>query len=190
MKWTAGWLALGLTMACGAPADEETEGAAGAETGGSENPVRTATPVSRSEVRPRSEDEYPRPPMPWAEMSTEQRGRYMADVILPYFRTLFQEYDAERYASFGCQTCHGANMNERSFAMPNPDLMPLHASGTPEQRQMVEEHPRMVRFMFNHVVPAARAAVGGAPYDPETREGFGCMSCHTAASADDQGAAP
>ena len=105
----------------------------------------------------------------------------MAEAVLPYFRALFQEYDPERYADFGCGTCHGADMHERAFAMPNPELMPLHPSGTEEQRRMVEEHPRMVRFMFNHVVPAARAAVDGAPYDPETREGFGCFSCHPSA---------
>lgn len=184
MKGTIGWLALSLSLACGGDTTEQQPPTASDETQGAERVEgAAATDASSSGVRPRAEEEYPRPPRPWAEMSAEERGRYMAEVVLPYFRALFQEYDAERYADFGCQTCHGAAMNERGFAMPNPDLMPLHPSGSPEQRQMVEEHPRMVRFMFNHVVPAARAAVDGAPYDPETREGFGCFSCHPTAAA-------
>ncbi len=41
----------------------------------------------------------------------------------------------------------------------------------------------MVRFMFNHVVPATRQMVGGEPYDAETGEGFGCFDCHTHAQS-------
>ncbi|MEM9068524.1 MAG: hypothetical protein AAGE52_08455 [Myxococcota bacterium] len=170
---------LGFALACGGSSEssnEETQATSGSEQASIALAERDPT---TSGVRPRDESSYPTPPGDWEAMSLEERGQYMGQVVLPYFREIFQEYDGERYASFGCQTCHGANMNERNFAMPNPDILPLHDSGTPEQRQMVEDHPTMVRFMFNHVVPAARSAVGGDPYDAETGEGFGCYDCHT-----------
>lgn len=167
-----------LLMSCAGTATEvrverhETVDATGSETAANTSGVRT-----------RSADEIPTPPTPWDQMTMEAKGHYMGEEVLPYMRTLFQEFDPQRYARFGCADCHGHDMAERNFAMPNPDILPLHDSGTDAQRAMVAEHPQMVRFMFNHVVPAMRQMVGGEPYDAETGEGFGCFDCHTHAEA-------
>ncbi|MCB9634191.1 MAG: hypothetical protein H6721_18875 [Sandaracinus sp.] len=131
-----------------------------------------------SGVRAREDHEIPRAPGVWAEMSHDEKGRFMAEAVVPYMRELFREYDSERYASFGCATCHGREMSARGFEMPSPDLLALHPSGSPEQQAVVENHPRMTRFMFNHVVPAMRTMLGQEAYDAETGEGFSCYTCH------------
>jgi len=176
-------LALTVVMACGGDAGE-TEPETTETTTGSETETTTSEtgePLTAG-VRTRTEDEWPAPPeQPWAEMDQAARAQYMGRVIVPYFRELFQEYDPERYASFGCATCHGSEMTERGFAMPNPDILELHPTGTPEQQQMAQDHPRMVRLMFNHVVPPMRHALQMDPYDPDTGEGFSCYTCHPAA---------
>ncbi len=116
--------------------------------------------------------------LPFDELDHDQQMAFMATRVTPQMRESFQGYDAERYANFGCATCHGEGAEERDFVMPSPDLLPLHPSGTPEQRAMVEEHPEMVRYMFNHVIPEMRELLGEAEYDAETGEGFSCYACH------------
>lgn len=174
---------LALSVSCGGTGDTESETAeTETVTSGSETSAATTETeepqVDSIGIRPRGEDEIPVTPRPWAEMSPEEKGQFMGAEVLPYMRTLFQEYDGERYASVNCATCHGQNATERNFEMPNPDILPLHPSGSPEQRAMVEAHPRMVRFMFNHVVPAMRQMIGAEEYDAETGEGFSCYFCH------------
>lgn len=156
-----------LALSCGGSADSEASGS-NATNGGE----------TTSGVRPREPHEIPRAPSPWDEMSRDEKGRFMAEAVVPYMRELFREYDPEAYASFGCATCHGADMSAREFAMPSTGLLALHPSGSPEQRAVVEEQPRMTRFMFNHVVPAMRTMLGQPERDPSTGEGFSCYSCH------------
>lgn len=168
-----------MTACGGASSEAATTPATATQTTATES--AQTSPVNTSGIRRREESEFPTPPAPWEQMDGPARGRYMSQAIVPYFRELFVEYDAERYADFGCQTCHGASGAAQGFAMPNPDLLALHPSGSPEQQQMVQEHPRMVRFMFNHVVPPMRTALGMPEYDAETGEGFSCYTCHPAA---------
>lgn len=118
------------------------------------------------------------PPKPWADMALDERKAYMRDVVVPRMEPLFLAYDAERYAGFGCRTCHGAAARERNYAMPNPDLFTLHPSGTPEQKRVVEEREEAARFMFNAVTPTMRSLLGAAPYDAATGTGFVCFNCH------------
>jgi hypothetical protein len=75
-------------------------------------------------------------------------------------------------------------MQERNFAMPNPAIMPLHPTGTPEQLQMVEEQREMVTFMFQRVMPRMQELLGAEPYDATTGGGFSCYACHTRAGDD------
>lgn len=167
-------LFLALALGCGGSTPT-------AETPSSEG---AAPATNTSGVRARADDEIPRPPAPWAEMDHAARSGFMANQVVPYMSELFQEYDSEEYASFGCVDCHGAGAAARDFAMPSPDLLALHPSGSPEQQAMVQEHPRMVRFMFNHVVPAMKTMLGAEDYNEETGEGFSCYTCHPSAADD------
>lgn len=114
----------------------------------------------------------------WDQMSFDERRRYMARRVLPEMAALFEEYDAERFSGFGCESCHGEDMQARGFAMPNPEIMALHPTGTEEQRRMVEEYRPMVMFMFNRVLPRMQELLNAPPYDEATGTGFSCFACH------------
>ena len=171
-------IALLVLAACGGEAHDESAENADTTTEPATGAEATEAPETNSGVRTRDDSEIPRAPKPWDELTQEERGAFMADSVLPYMQELFAEYDPDEFANVNCATCHGPNMHERDFEMPSPSLPALHASGTPEQHQMVEEHPRMVRFMFNHVVPAMRTMLREEPFDAETGEGFSCYFCH------------
>ena len=161
-----------LFVSCGGSSDAPPQEPMGASTGGE---------VTSSGVRAREPHEIPHAPGVWEEMSHDEKGRFMAEAVVPYMRELFREYDPEAYASFGCAPCHGPDMSEREFAMPSTGLLALHPSGSDEQRAVVAEQPRMTRFMFNHVVPAMRTMLGQPELDPATGEGFSCYTCHSRA---------
>jgi hypothetical protein len=102
----------------------------------------------------------------------------MAREVLPRMAERFEEYDRERFSDFACQTCHGDDMVERGYEMPNPGILALHPTGSPEQQQMVTDHPEMVTFMYSHVRPLMQTLLGEPAYDEETGEGFSCFFCH------------
>lgn len=117
------------------------------------------------------------PPRPWARMSHRDKERYMDNVVLPTMTALFQAYDSQHYARVTCATCHGENARRVHFHMPN-SLPALPAFGTEAAQRMMNEHPRMVRFMRERVVPVMARLLGETPYDPQTNRGFGCYDCH------------
>lgn len=108
----------------------------------------------------------------------DERKAYMRDVVVPAMEPLFLAYDGERYAAFGCKTCHGADARERDYAMPNPALFTLHPSGTEEQKRVVAEREEAARFMFNAVTPTMRKLLDAPRFDAATATGFACFSCH------------
>src|SRR4051812_25055230 len=120
------------------------------------------------------------PPKPWKEMTGEQRGKYMKDVVVPKMRAAFQEFDAHEFKKVGCDTCHGKEAKARKFKMPNPDIyvLPANAAGFGELR---EKKPKLMKFMGEVVKPQMAALLGMPEFDPKKREagGFGCTGCHT-----------
>ena len=62
----------------------------------------------------------------WPEMSESEKSAYMAGVVLPTMRDVFQGYDAERYAEFSCDTCHTSGGD---YSMPSQDLAGYWAEG-------------------------------------------------------------
>lgn len=117
----------------------------------------------------------------WSEMTHEQKAEYMATVVVPRLRPVFQAFDAEEFAEFGCPTCHGENAREVGFRMPNglhpldpAQLEAMFASDDPEVQ-------RVAQFMGGQVVPAMAELLGQPPYDPQTHQGFGCFGCHATA---------
>lgn len=113
------------------------------------------------------------PEQPWSEMSHEDKEMDMVARFHPIFREIFIEHDAEEYAEFGCESCHGDDMRERDFAMPSAHLPTVAMPGTPEYAQMAAEHPNGTRFMEEVVTPAMQTMLGmGAT--------FTCNGCHPA----------
>lgn len=120
----------------------------------------------------------------------DERRAHMARHVVSVMSELFAGYDAERFPDVSCETCHGSGAAERSFAMPNPDLLALYPTGSIGQYRMVSEYPLGVRFMFSEVVPAMRTMLGASEYDAATGEGFSCFACHPHAPEDDPLSAP
>lgn len=155
-------LILTLVLAgCGGDGEPTDEPIAAEPTAGTEDP---APAVAAGELT-------------WPEMDREQRLAYMQQTVMPEMKALFVAFDAERYADFGCATCHGEDMQAVDFAMPN-GLAPLVPSEIPAMFQ--SEQPMAV-FMTQEAWPKMVELLDAQPYDPETHEGFGCLGCHATA---------
>lgn len=156
-----------LTLACGGGAAEE-EPPADDTTAGGDDMTETATTDGVADIA-------------WADMTPEQKGQFMAEVVVPTMRPMFQELDGERFADFGCATCHGEDAREVSFEMPN-GVAPLDPAQIPG---MFESDQPMAQFMTQRVWPRMGELLGEELYDEETHSGFSCLNCHATADDDD-----
>jgi hypothetical protein len=132
----------------------------------------TEAPAATTEPEPEPAEE-PVTEAKFADMTHEQKAAYMEQVVVPAMSKKFQGWRAERYAEFGCVTCHGPGVDQGKFDMPNPDLPKLG-----DFDQLEKDKPEVVAFMEE--VETEMAALLDTPaYDPKTHEGFGCHNCHT-----------
>jgi hypothetical protein len=94
-------------------------------------------------------------------------------------RELFQDLDPVRYEGFDCETCHGANLVEVDYRMPNA-LPALPLEGTLEAAHA--RNPQMTQFMLDEVFPVFVELIGREKFDHDTRpDGFRCTGCHLVA---------
>ena len=114
----------------------------------------------------------------WTQLTHEERKAHMRDVVLPTMESHFVHHDRERFANFGCKTCHGPGARERNYAMPCPDLPTLYPTGSQEQIDTVKQHRAMATFMHQRVTPTMRELLGLPRYDETTGQGFSCFYCH------------
>jgi hypothetical protein len=112
----------------------------------------------------------------WAAMSRDQKLELMKTAVMPKTTADFQAFDAKRYATVNCATCHGAGAKDGKFAMPNAGLPKLSTDG--KFAAEMKKNAKVVTFMMEKVVPDTASALGVAAYDPATKKGFGCFSCH------------
>ena len=117
--------------------------------------------------------DLPGPGQAWKQMDHEEREVYMAQAVLPHMQATFAGFDAERFASFDCTTCHPSSAAQGEFVMPDPALPKL--SRWHFRREHMKPHPETVRFMWEQVEPQMSALLGG----PKGLRGFNCRSCHT-----------
>lgn len=147
----------------------------------SETPAPPAdTPASSAPAEVSAAVELPSPPKPWDTMTFDERFQYMTEHVSPVMAAKFKAYNAEAYAAFSCQTCHGDNMVERKFAMPNPALLVLPNPTTPEWAAIRKDPGAdpTIGFMWNDVWPSMAHMLGTTIFNPATRQGIGCNSCH------------
>lgn len=100
------------------------------------------------------------PDVPFALLDHEQRMQFMKERVVPELAPVFRAFDAQRFADFGCATCHG---DEAGYAMPNPALPRLHAD-------LTRHDARMVAWMTDVVRPTVARLLADDTVD--------CMRCH------------
>lgn len=118
----------------------------------------------------------------WKDMSKQERGSYMKDVVMPAMKPLFVAFDA-KYADMNCTTCHGkAAVEDHSFKMPNPEILPLPTTHEGFEK-LGAEKGAMMKFMGEQVKPKMAELLGLPQWEPTRQDGFGCYACHTMQAA-------
>ena len=105
----------------------------------------------------------------WDQMNQDQKMAHMTAVVAPRMKALFQAQDLERFADFGCQTCHA----EGTFDMPNPDLPHLSTRGFYKKHR--KENPEILKFMWKTMEPNLADALG-VTHGEHGR--IRCATCH------------
>jgi hypothetical protein len=117
------------------------------------------------------------PDVPFDQLDHDQKIQLMKYVIVPKMRPLFQGHDAQKFAQFGCKTCHGPAADNGEFHMPNDLLPKLNFADMSKFKQAD------IDFMTNEVKPTMAKLLKLPEHTPQNKEGFGCLDCHAAAPA-------
>ncbi len=108
----------------------------------------------------------------WADMDFAERQAFMASDVMPAMQDAFAAYDATRFETLTCATCHGAGATDGTFSMPSDDLFPIDFANFPTGAG--------ADFMNDVVVPEMADLLDMDAFDAATGEGFGCLGCHPA----------
>ena len=119
------------------------------------------------------------PQVAWADMTKQQRGQYMASVVMPRMKPLFRAFDEKKFAEMNCKTCHGQDAKDRGFEMPNPGLFAL-PSTQEAWGELAKEKGQWMQFMSQQVKPQMATLLGVKEYDHQNPQPgtFGCNGCH------------
>ena len=123
------------------------------------------------------------PEVAWKDMNGSQRMVYMAAVVVPVMKEVYQRFDPVKFERFDCTTCHGNQAEARAFEMPATDVTPLPGSEAAFEAKLAAEAdwPRWTKFMLEEVEPPMAALLGQQLWDPAKPEapGFSCQACHS-----------
>ena len=86
----------------------------------------------------------------WAAKTLEQRFGFMAAQVHPVMTKVFTDYDPDK-AGFDCSNCHGSNMEQIDYEMPNKALYAL-PKGRPYD-DAIDYDAKIAVFMMTKVTP-------------------------------------
>jgi hypothetical protein len=112
------------------------------------------------------------PDVPFEQLDHDQKIQFMKQEVMPMMRQLFQAHNPEKYAEFGCKTCHGPDADQGQFHMPNDKLPKLNFA------DMSKFEQRDVDFMKNEVKPTMARLLREPEHAQDNPDGFGCLHCH------------
>jgi hypothetical protein len=112
---------------------------------------------------------------PWRNKSHDERQGFMAAHVEPTMKKLFVGYKSKSYGDFGCETCHGKDMDIVDFHMPN-SLYALPEKDTIAEAKSYDEDT--TKFMMEKVVPTFATLLSESPKEPGTTGGVSCFTCH------------
>ena len=122
------------------------------------------------------------PDVAWQDMTFAQRKAYMKVAVMPKMKTVFQAFDAKKFKTFTCETCHGKDGAERKYKMPSSDIHPLPNTAEAFMAKMKTEPtwPKFTKFMSEQVEPAMGTLLAVPVFNPaKPVEGaFSCNKCH------------
>lgn len=113
------------------------------------------------------------PDVPFADLDQDQRKAFMKQKVMPMMKPIFQNHDAKNFAKFGCNTCHGEQVKQGHFDMPNPKLPKLDFNDLSEFKKADLE------WMGKEVMPTMGKILNLPLYSKDNPKGFGCLACHT-----------
>lgn len=116
----------------------------------------------------------PEAPQTWQDMDFDARKMHMGLKVYPDMKEKFQAFDGERFADFKCQTCHGDDMVEVKFEMPN-SLTPLNPADP--WGSAVDMDEKTAKFMAEMVVPPMGEHLN-MEVKPDGSGEMNCFSCH------------
>ncbi len=108
----------------------------------------------------------------WAAKTLEQRFGYMAAQVHPVMTKVFVDYDPDK-AGFDCSNCHGSNMEQIDYEMPNKALYAL-----PKERpydDAIDYDAQIAVFMMTKVTPTLQELFNKGEGPPTKAS---CFSCH------------
>jgi len=159
------------------PAPTETAAPAPTETAPAPSATEAAPAPSASAAAPAEAPAEKK--VAWKDMTEDQKKEVMKTVVYPAMKTEFQGFDSKRFADMTCMTCHGPGAKEGKFTMPNPKLPKLDPKdGFAKYKKSKAD---ILKFMMEHVAPDMAKLLDLEPYNPDTKQGFGCFNCHTMA---------
>lgn len=139
---------------------------------GSKSPSTNTTPTGGGSAA--EAPKGPLPDVPFDSLDHEQRIQFMKEKVMPTMAPLFKAHNAERYAEFGCETCHGAGVKEGKFDMPNDKLPKLFG---PSMSTYKKED---LEWMGKEIKPTMAKLLQQPEYTEQNPKGLGCLECHTA----------
>ncbi|MES1205358.1 MAG: hypothetical protein ABUS79_05425 [Pseudomonadota bacterium] len=122
------------------------------------------------------------PQIAWKDMSYAQKKAYMKDAVMPTMKPIFQAFDAKKFKTVECRTCHGEDGPDRKFKMPSNDIHPLPNTKEGFEAKLKTEPtwPKWTDFMAKKVEPAMGKLLDVAVFNPQkpVQGAFSCGNCH------------
>lgn len=122
------------------------------------------------------------PQVAWKDMTYDQKHAYMKAAVVPTMKPIFQAFDAKKFRTVNCVTCHGEDGAERKFKMPSNDIHPLPNTKEGFEAKLKTEPtwPKWTEFMAQKVEPAMGKLLNIPVFDPKkpVEGAFGCNRCH------------
>jgi len=122
------------------------------------------------------------PQVAWKAMTFEQKRAYMKATVAPTMKPIFQAFDAKKFKTFDCRTCHGEDGAERKYKMPSNDIHPLPNSKEGFEAKLKTEPtwPKWTEFMAKQVEPAMGKLLDVPVFNPAkpVQGAFSCNACH------------
>ena len=127
------------------------------------------------------------PEVAWKDMTFAQKKAYMKAAVTPTMKPIFQAFDAKKFKTVNCVTCHGKDGADRKFKMPSNDIHPLPNTKEAFEAKVKAEPtwPKWTEFMALKVEPAMGKLLDVPTFDPKkpVEGAFSCGNCHKLESA-------